>query len=197
MILIALLLIPHPMCSLWVAVVILSVDTGVIGFMTLWGIRLDTVSMITIIMSIGFSVDFAAHTAHAFVASEESSPSKRIPEALGSIGWPALQGGLSTVLGVVVLSDLDSYMIVAFFKTVFLVIILAVAHGLIFLPVLLSIFVPRGCDEKRKKKKLNSKSPIPAHTVSNNGHQLTAFPYYNGHNGHNGHSTVISSNGHK
>jgi len=91
MILIALLLIPHPVCSLWVAVVILSVDLGVIGFMTAWGIRLDTVSMITIIMSIGFSVDFAAHMAHAFVASHEASPTQRIYAALGSIGWPALQ----------------------------------------------------------------------------------------------------------
>lgn len=165
MILIALVLIPHPMCSLWVAVVIISVDTGVIGFMTLWGISLDTVSMITIIMSIGFAVDFAAHTAHAFVASGETSAAKRIPEALGSIGWPSLQGGLSTVLGVVVLSDLDSYMIVAFFKTVFLVIILAVVHGLIFLPVLLSIFVPARCQEKTSKTR--SPCPLPTKTIKN------------------------------
>jgi len=46
------------------------------------------------------------------------------------------------MMGVCVLADLDSYMIVAFFKTVFLVIILALVHGLVFLPVLLSIFVP-------------------------------------------------------
>uniref|UniRef100_A0A915L2F8 SSD domain-containing protein n=1 Tax=Romanomermis culicivorax TaxID=13658 RepID=A0A915L2F8_ROMCU len=156
MILIALLLIPHPVCSLWVAVVILSVDVGVIGFMTVWGIRLDTVSMITIIMSIGFSVDFAAHMAHAYVASGESSPVQRIYAALGSIGWPALQGGLSTVLGVCVLANLDSYMIVAFFKTVFLVIVLALLHGLVFLPVLLSIFVPQQCKISLTKKNKTS-----------------------------------------
>jgi len=142
-------------------VTILSVDVGVIGFMTIWGINLDTISMITIIMSIGFSVDFAAHIAHAFVVSsdKDAGPKEKVKAAMGEIAWPILQGAASTILGVVVLADLDSYMVVAFFKTVFLVIILALIHGLVFLPVLLGIFVTRRCGAGKSKdddSKLNT-----------------------------------------
>jgi len=57
-----------------------------------------------------------------------------------------------TILGVVVLADLDSYMVVAFFKTVVLVIVLALVHGIVFLPVLLSIFVTNKCCVCKRKK---------------------------------------------
>lgn len=155
MIAIALLLIPHPFIGFWVAIAILSVDIGVVGFMTLWDINLDTISMLTIIMSIGFSVDFAAHVAHAFVVSSDKDDSlvDKVKTAMGEVAWPILQGAGSTLLGVVVLADLESYMVVAFFKTVFLVIVLAVLHGLVFLPVLLSIFVPKRCGGQRNKEK--------------------------------------------
>lgn len=43
MVLIALLLIPEPMCAVWVALAIASIDLGVIGFMTLWNVKLVSV----------------------------------------------------------------------------------------------------------------------------------------------------------
>ncbi|OUC44547.1 patched family protein [Trichinella nativa] len=141
MVLIALLMIPHPCCSFWVAITIASIDIGVVGLMTVWGINLDTVSMITIIMSIGFSVDFSAHIAHAFVVSDCKSSTERAKRAVSRMAWPVIQGGVSTILGVVVLSNLDSYMVLAFFKTVLLVIMLGMLHAIVFLPVLLSLFV--------------------------------------------------------
>lgn len=42
-------------------------------------------------------------------------------QALGELAWPIVQGAMSTVLGVLVLSAVDAYMILTFFKTVFLV----------------------------------------------------------------------------
>lgn len=139
----ALLLIPHPVCAVWVTFAILSIDVGVVGFMTLWGLNMDTISMITIIMSIGFSVDFSAHIAYAYVVNIREEPDDRVRKALGSLGWPVLQGGVATMLGVIFLADLNSYMIVSFFKTVFLVIAFGLLHGLIFLPVLLSLLMPK------------------------------------------------------
>ncbi|CAB3407453.1 unnamed protein product [Caenorhabditis bovis] len=144
MIFIALILIPQPMCSLWVALACASIDFGVIGYMTLWNVNLDAISMITIIMSIGFSVDYSAHIAYGYVVSREASASGRVREALSALGWPLVQGGLSTILAVSVLADIPAYMIGTFFKTVVLSISLGLLHGLVFLPVLLSIFV-RGC----------------------------------------------------
>ncbi|GMT27500.1 hypothetical protein PFISCL1PPCAC_18797, partial [Pristionchus fissidentatus] len=144
MLLIAFLLIPEPSCAFWVAFTIASIDLGVLGFMTLWGVNLDAISMITIIMSVGFSVDYSAHIAYGYVVSTSDDPKTRIQEALGDLGWPVIQGGLSTILAVSVLADVPAYMIVTFFKTVVLAISIGLLHGILFLPVFLSIFV-RGC----------------------------------------------------
>lgn len=101
--------------------------------------------MITIIMSIGFSVDYSAHITYGYVISQEALPSNRIRQALGALGWPITQGAVSTILAVIVLCDVPAYMIVTFFKTVFLAISLGLLHGLVFLPVALSLFVRGSC----------------------------------------------------
>lgn len=49
MVLIAILLIPNIKCLFWIIFTMLSIDVGVIGYMTYWGVRLDAVSMITLI----------------------------------------------------------------------------------------------------------------------------------------------------
>lgn len=40
MIIIAFLLIPEPICAIWVTLAIASIDFGVIGYMTLWSVNL-------------------------------------------------------------------------------------------------------------------------------------------------------------
>ena len=73
MMFVSLFLIPNPICSLWVAFSILSIELGVVGFMTLWNVNLDSISMINLIMCIGFSVDFSAHISYHFM-SRQSMP---------------------------------------------------------------------------------------------------------------------------
>lgn len=92
MVVIAILLIPQPLCSIWVALAIFSMDSGVIGFMTWWGVNLDAISMITIVMSTGFCVDFSAHIAYGYVISDEELPAKRVCQTLAALGWPIVQG---------------------------------------------------------------------------------------------------------
>lgn len=67
--------------------------------------------MITIIMSIGFSVDYAAHVTYGYVISKKPTPTDRIREALAALGWPLTQGAVSTILAVIVLSNIPSYLI--------------------------------------------------------------------------------------
>ncbi|VDM59007.1 unnamed protein product [Angiostrongylus costaricensis] len=78
----------------------------------------DAISMITIIMSVGFSVDYSAHITYGYVISKEADPRERVRDALGGLGWPVVQGAASTILAVAVLADVPAYMIVTFFKTV-------------------------------------------------------------------------------
>lgn len=53
MFIVSLLLIPHPLCSLWVTFAIASVILGVTGFMAFWNINLDSISMSNLVICIG------------------------------------------------------------------------------------------------------------------------------------------------
>ncbi|KFP12421.1 Patched domain-containing protein 3, partial [Egretta garzetta] len=140
MLLVSLLLIPNPLCCLWVTFAIASVIVGVAGFMTFWNVNLDSISMINLVICIGFSVDFSAHISYVFVTSGESSANNKAIEALSLLGYPVLQGAVSTVLGVVVLAAAKAYIFRTFFKIMFLVILFGALHGLVFIPVFLTFF---------------------------------------------------------
>lgn len=67
--------------------------------------------------------------------------------ALYAVGTPILQSGASTILGVSFMVTVDSYVFRSFLKTVILVILLGAIHGLVILPVLLTLlFCPQSGD---------------------------------------------------
>ncbi|XP_062813928.1 patched domain-containing protein 3 [Anolis carolinensis] len=140
MLIVSLTFIPNPLCSLWVTFAIASVIVGVTGFMTLWGVNLDSISMINLVICIGFSVDFSAHISYAFVASEEPNVNDKARNAVYMLGYPILQGAGSTLLGVLVLCMARSYIFRTFFKIMSLVIIFGAMHGILFIPVFLTFF---------------------------------------------------------
>ncbi|GCC34495.1 hypothetical protein chiPu_0012969 [Chiloscyllium punctatum] len=138
MLVISLLLVPNPVCSLWVTFAIASVLVGVAGFMAFWGVNLDSISMINLVVCIGFSVDFTAHITYAFVSNDKTNANERAIDVLYALGYPILQGALSTILGVAVLSIAGSYIFRTFFKIMFLVIFFGAVHGIVFMPVFLT-----------------------------------------------------------
>lgn len=138
MFIIAILLIPNIATSFWVIITIGSIEAGVMGLMYVWNINLDVISMICLIMCIGFSVDFSAHVSYHFMAADEESADERVRSSLTAFGTPIIQGGTSTILAVVVFSVMPSYILQSFVKMLLLVIVLGVVHGLFLLPVLLS-----------------------------------------------------------
>lgn len=145
MMVISFIFIPNILCSLWVAFSIISIEIGVAGYMCLWDIHLDSISMINLIMCIGFSVDFTAHICYAYMSSKARTSEERVRECLHSLGLPIFQGATSTILGIIALVLADSYIFLVFFKMVFMVIFFGAMHGLFLLPVLLSIFGPGAC----------------------------------------------------
>lgn len=64
------------------------------GIMYLWNVSLNTVSMIIIVMGIGFAVDYSAHIAHAFVVSREKGPTNKIVFAMKTMGSSVTMGGM-------------------------------------------------------------------------------------------------------
>lgn len=155
MMIISFIFIPNVLCSLWVAFSIISIEIGVVGYMALWDINLDSISMINLIMCIGFSVDFTAHICYAYMASKAKRPEDRVSECLYSLGLPIVQGSFSTILGVVALLLADSYIFSVFFKMVFMVIFFGAMHGLFLLPVLLSLFGPGSCTRQKDDIKMS------------------------------------------
>ena len=107
-VLVSLLFIPESLAALWVSFSIVSINLGILGLMPFCSIRLDFVSMVTIVMSIGFCVDFCAHLAHSFARNEGSSI-QRIRNSLYVVGTPIMQSASSTVLGISFLATTESY----------------------------------------------------------------------------------------
>lgn len=77
---------------------------------------------------------------------------ERVRDSMYALGMPIVQGACSTIIGVIGLAMAPSYIFITFFKMVFLVIVLGALHGLILLPVLLSLFGPGACDRSGSKK---------------------------------------------
>lgn len=116
---------------------------GVTGVMWVWGLTIDTVSCIAIVLSIGLSVDYAAHVAHAFLAARKAGGRKaRARAALEGVGPAVLLGGLSTMLSFVVLVASTSHVFITFFKVFTAASAFGLYYGLVLLPVILSFIGP-------------------------------------------------------
>lgn len=192
---ISLFFIPSPSCAIWVAFSIISIEIGVVGYMTHWGVNLDSISMINLIMCIGFSVDFSAHISYAYISCNEATPDARVKSALYSLGLPIFQGSVSTILGIVALAFAPSYVFLTFFKTVFLVMLFGATHGVLLLPVLLSI--TDGLFDTKKvsivsKSGSSGSSSSSGTSGSNDHHIITPDSNKKGHH----HKYITSSNHH-
>ncbi|KRX96730.1 Patched domain-containing protein 3 [Trichinella pseudospiralis] len=106
------LFIPHMHSVFWIGLTLLSMDLGVIGGLSLWGVTLDPVSMINIIMSLDFPVEYAAHVCHCFYRMPDHwSNEQKLVELLGNVAWPLLQGGTAALLATLPLGFVPSYVI--------------------------------------------------------------------------------------
>lgn len=53
-----------------VVISILSICFGALAYLHLWKVRLDAISLISLLMSIGFSVDYSAHICYHYLAQK-------------------------------------------------------------------------------------------------------------------------------
>uniref|UniRef100_A0A915LP74 Globin family profile domain-containing protein n=3 Tax=Meloidogyne incognita group TaxID=654580 RepID=A0A915LP74_MELJA len=140
---------PGPVCILfiadsaivfWVSFMLVSMDIGVCGYLSLWGREstsahsdLDPTTVVNILMSIGLCIDFATHVGCR-------DPDERIADSLGAIGWPVVQAGVSTMLCIVVMLLVPSNVVRMFARTNILVVSTGLFHGLFLLPIIIRSF---------------------------------------------------------
>ncbi|XP_068461309.1 NPC1-like intracellular cholesterol transporter 1 [Clinocottus analis] len=123
-------------------IIMITVDT--VGVMTLWGIDYNAVALINLVTAVGISVEFVSHMTRSFALSTKTTHVDRAMEATANMGSAVFAGVAMTNLpGILVLAFAKAQLIQIFFFRLNLVItLLGMAHGLVFLPVLLSYFGP-------------------------------------------------------
>lgn len=141
--LIVLLTVASPMTALLITIAVAMCLIEILGFMYLLGIAIDSVSVINLVLAVGLSVDYSAHVGHCFMVKAGADTNARATEALADIGAAVLSGATSTFLAVVVLLFSSSYVFSVLSKQFALTVGLGVLHGLVLLPVLLSICGPK------------------------------------------------------
>lgn len=108
---------------------------------------MDIITMVDVLMAVGFTVDFTAHVTYHYSKTGETvatSKEKRLFLAFKSVGYPMIQAGFSTAICVVPLLFYDVYMYRTFVKTIFLTVAWGMLHGLFLLPVVLAL-LPNRC----------------------------------------------------
>ncbi|NXE99778.1 NPCL1 protein, partial [Menura novaehollandiae] len=111
-----------------------------VGFMALWGVPYNAVALINLVAAVGISVEFVSHITCAFARSRQPTRVARAAEATVTMGSKVVAGVAMTNLpGVVVLAFAKAQLIqIFFFRLNLIITLVGLAHGLAFLPVLLS-----------------------------------------------------------
>merc|ERR1719223_777857 len=140
---IVLITVASPLTALIITVNVALCIIEILGFMHALGIAIDSVSVINIVLAVGLSIDYSAHVGHCFMIKGGNDKNNRALEALADIGAAVLNGALTTFLAVVVLLFSSSYVFVTLSIQFALTVCLGATHGLVLLPVLLSILGPK------------------------------------------------------
>ncbi|CAE7282578.1 Ptchd3 [Symbiodinium pilosum] len=111
-----------------------------LGWMVLTGLKLNSLSVIPLLLSVGLCVDYCAHIAHSFWHMPGDSKS-RAQAALQGRGLAVLHAGVSTGLSQLPLAFSQSAVFTTFFVMMTGMVLVGLFHALLVLPICCS-FLP-------------------------------------------------------
>lgn len=116
--------------------------TNVLALIFFYGWSLGITESIGVVISIGFSFDYVAHIANAYVESHATNRTERTRDALTDLGVSVLAGAISTLLAGGMLFFATIIFFLKFGIFVFMTVALSLVWGLVFFPCLLLAFGP-------------------------------------------------------
>ncbi|XP_067133242.1 patched domain-containing protein 3-like [Centruroides vittatus] len=167
--------IPDGIITFSVAFSIIFTEICALGFMALWDVHLDPVSINILIMSSGFCADFSTHFAYRYIENDSEDHNKRLRNTICSVGFAIFQGSVTTIFSIIHLAFPIAYTFLVAFKVIFLVTSLSVLNALVYLPVLLVIMNTMKQKLCRNKKKviINNNINKSVNGNINSGYQFT------------------------
>ncbi|XP_053313248.1 patched domain-containing protein 1 [Spea bombifrons] len=145
-------LVASSIINIWITLTVASVEFGVIGFMTLWKVELDCISVLCLIYGINYTIDNCAPLISTFILGKEFTRTKWVKNSLEVHGVAILQSYLCYTVGLIPLAAVPSNLTRTLFRCLFLIAFVTFFHCFAILPVLLT-FVPPS-KKKRKEKKV-------------------------------------------
>ncbi|CAN0510355.1 unnamed protein product [Ectocarpus sp. 12 AP-2014] len=129
---------------LLVCLTLVMIDVELLGFVYHWNLDVNSITVIELIMAVGLVVDYMVHIVHYFLHQDPGIPKDaRIAEALGEIGPSVMVGAATTFLGIMPLAFASNVIFRVFFKMFLVIISFGFFHGVVFIPVMLSILPDR------------------------------------------------------
>ena len=130
-----------------------SIWVGIIGFLVLFDVHMDSVSMVIIITCSCYAVDVVTHTLTSFYYTFGIDRLSRATEVLSTTGVILFHTTLGSFLGLLVLLLEKSYVFITVFKVLSVASAVSFLHAFLFIPIALSFFGTRNsaCPETESK----------------------------------------------
>jgi multidrug efflux pump subunit AcrB len=136
-------IISHPTAVAIVFLVLVLVFIHLLGALPVAGVPLNSISMVNLVMAIGLVVDYSMHIAHSFMMQDPRlSRNERTVRAMKEIGLAVSLGIFSTFVAILPLAFATSEVFRVFFKMFVAILLAGGSHGLILMPVVLSLVGP-------------------------------------------------------
>lgn len=148
--LVTFVLVPHWSATLFVCPGIVIMYMNFLGTMEWMGLYINSLTYVIIVMAIGLLVDFLVHILLRYYETECTTRDKKVKEALRTMGASMFVGGLTTFLGVCPLVLSSTHIFMTVFWAFAAIVVLGFAHGVILLPVVLSLVGPVATHQKQR-----------------------------------------------